>query len=174
MNISTEIDVPLKTMAMAAAELAPDGGYVVTRRGDEIVVLTQDGYRGPPIAEIRQRARALEDEVVAAIGKSRARETIVATAGDTDSLLGTTADTTQLLLHSFSSLIAKLHTAKSLAEVREAARPFAQLSERFLTRLDKEEVKLPYLAKGVETVMTDIETRATAVAEALQSATNGG
>lgn len=105
--------------------------------------------------------------------KASIRNAITENAGDTDSLLGTTSDAAHLLLYSFSSLIAKLHTASSLAEVREAAAPFAELSTAFLEKVNSNAVKLPFQAKGLESVVSEIEQRATAVAEVLQSATEG-
>ena len=101
------------------------------------------------------------------------RSQISSAVGDTESLLGTTADATQLLLYGFTTLSAKLHTAKSRAAVREAAAPFAELSAGFLAKVESGEVKLPFMAKGLESVVIDIEQRATAVAEVLQSTTNG-
>jgi hypothetical protein len=102
--------------------------------------------------------------------KSNVRNAISAQAGDTESLLGTTADATQLLLYGFATLIVKLHTANSLAGVREAAAPFADLSAGFLAKVEAGEARLPFMDKGLETVVSEIEQRATAVAEVLQSA----
>lgn len=102
--------------------------------------------------------------------KSKIRGSISAQAGDTESLLGTTADATQVLLYGFTSLIAKLSTANSLAEVREAASPFSELSNNFLAKIEAEDVKLPFMAKGLESVINDIEKRATAVASVLENA----
>ena len=101
------------------------------------------------------------------------RQEIEIRAGDNASLLGTTADATQLLLYSFTTLIAKLHTANSLAEVRQAAAPFADLSADFIAKIDAGEVKLPFMNKGLESVVGDIEQRATAVAKVLESTTDG-
>ena len=44
------------------------------------------------------------------------------------------------------------------------------ISAAFLARVKSGEVKLPFMLKGLDTVMTDIETRATAVSDALQTA----
>ena len=105
--------------------------------------------------------------------KQRIRDAVHAQAGDPESMLGTTADATQLLLYSFTTLIAKLHTANSLAEVRQAAAPFADLSADFIAKIDAGEVKLPFMNKGLESVVGDIEQRATAVAKVLESTTDG-
>ena len=101
------------------------------------------------------------------------RSQISNAAGDTESLLGTTTDATQFLLYGFTTLIAKLHTANSLAEMRQAAVPFADLSADFIAKIDAGEVKLPFMNKGLKSVISDIEQRATAVAKVLESATDG-
>ncbi len=105
----------------------------------------------------------LESEAV----KSHVRQKIASNAGDFPSILGTTADATQILLFGLASLVAKLSTANSLAEVRESAAPFAAISDDFLGKVQAGEVRLPFQVKGTEGVIMDIETRATAVADAL-------
>lgn len=101
--------------------------------------------------------------------RSALRQKIAGDAGDTLSLLGTTADATHLLLYGVASLVAKLATANSLAEVREAAAPFAEVSSAFLAKVADGSVRLPMMAKPLESVVSDIERRATAVADALAS-----
>ena len=98
------------------------------------------------------------------------RQKIQQQAGDNHSLLGTTSDATHLLLYGFTSLIAKLHNANSLADVKEAAAPFAELSADFQARLENGEIKLPFMDKGLDMVVDDIERRATAVADVLHQA----
>lgn len=100
----------------------------------------------------------------------RVRQQIAAKAGDEASLLGTTSDAAALAIYGLASLVAKLATANSLAEVREAAEPFAQLSAGFLAKVESGEVVLPFMLKGLDTVVEDIETRATAVSDALKAA----
>lgn len=107
-------------------------------------------------------------------GRERLREAIVESAGDTASLLGTTADATQLLLKEMAELALALSTAQSLADVRIAALPFAELTSALIDELAEGTVKLPYLTKGVGTVMTEIKTRATAVTNAMLAAGNSG
>ena len=87
--------------------------------------------------------------------------------GDVQSLLGTTSDGVQLLLHAFAQLTVGLHQASSLAQVREAAEPFNELATQFLAKVDSGEVRLPYIDKGRESVMAEIEQRATKVADIL-------
>jgi len=95
------------------------------------------------------------------------RQKISTTAGDTDSLLGTTSDGVQLLLHAFAQLTVGLHQASSLAQVREAAEPFNELATQFLAKVESGEVRWPYIDKGREPVMVEIEQRATKVADIL-------
>ena len=90
-------------------------------------------------------------------------------AGDVSSILGTTADGAQLAIHGLATLVAALATADSLADVRKAAEPFAQLSTDFLAKVQSGEVVLPFMLKGIDAVVSDIETRATAVSSALQA-----
>lgn len=101
--------------------------------------------------------------------KDKVRKEIYAQAGDTAALLGTTADGVHLLLFAFSQMTVALNKANSLAEVREAAAPFNDLATAFLGKVKSGEVKLPFQAKGLESVVADIETRATAVTEVLAS-----
>ena len=112
-------------------------------------------------------------------------------AADTETLLGTTSDTSHLLLYGFMSLLTKLHTATSLAQVRQAAAPFAELAatlgsdatlgakltaeldadsvaalpQDFVSKVHSGQIKLPFIHKGLQTVIAEIEQRATAVAE---------
>lgn len=98
------------------------------------------------------------------------RHRIGESAGDTETLLGTTSDAAALAVYGLAVLVAKLSTANSLSEVREAAEPFAALSAGFLAKIESGEVKLPFMLKGLDQVVADIETRATAVSEALSVA----
>jgi hypothetical protein len=116
----------------------------------------------------------LDEKYPEKVFKSNIRNLINASAGDTESLLGTTADATQFLLYGFTSLIVKLYSASSTVEVQEAAAPFVELSSGFLAKVESGEVKLPFMAKGVESVFSEIEQRATAVAGVLESVTEDG
>ena len=53
----------------------------------------------------------------------------------------------------------------------EAAAPFNALATSFLAKVASGEVKLPFQAKGLDSVVEDIEVRATAVTDVL---TNSG
>ncbi|NQZ32529.1 MAG: hypothetical protein HRU06_14775 [Oceanospirillaceae bacterium] len=97
------------------------------------------------------------------------REKISENAGDSDSLLGTTADGVQLLLYAFSQLTVALNSASTLAEVRAASAPHIDMANRFLTKCESGEVKLTFMAKGVDNVVSDIEQRATAVSKVLSA-----
>lgn len=93
--------------------------------------------------------------------------------GDTDSILGTVNDTSHLLLNSFFLLVSKLEKAENLSHVRAAAQPFSEMAKGFLANIENGKTKLPYQEKGVDEVITKIETSATAIAEALESNTKG-
>ncbi len=99
--------------------------------------------------------------------KQDLRRTITKDAGDVASLLGTTSDAASLAIYGLATLVAKLSTAQSLAEAREAAAPFAALSAGFLAKVESGDVKLPFLIKGIESVVADIEARSTAVSDAI-------
>lgn len=113
-------------------------------------------------------------EFNANVARQKVRAAIASKAGDQASLLGTTADGAQLAIYGLAALVAKLSTANSLVEVREAAEPFAQLSAGFLAKVESGEVVLPFMLKGLNNTVAEIETRATAVSGALQSAQKGG
>ena len=110
------------------------------------------------------------EELILQEAKHRARKRIELQAGDSASLLGTTSDATQLLLYGFCQLVAALNKADSLADVRKAAKPFAGLAAGFLGKVESGEVKLPFMGKGLEKVVGEIEQRATSVAEVLAQA----
>ena len=63
--------------------------------------------------------------------------------------------------------------AQNIAAVRAAATPFANLMEAYLTKIDADPAtaKLPYTVKpgGEAAALHEIETRATAVADALSA-----
>ncbi|KMW56987.1 hypothetical protein AIOL_001945 [Candidatus Rhodobacter oscarellae] len=99
--------------------------------------------------------------------RAQIRQRIDERAGDSLSRLGTTSDAAALAVFGLASLVAKLSTAGSLAEVRAAAEPFAAMSADFLAKVEAGDVKLPFMAKGIEATIAEIETRATAVTEAL-------
>ena len=112
----------------------------------------------------------LSAETKAYLNRGLVRNAIAEKAGDSASLLGTTSDATQLLLYGFCQLVAALNKADSLADVRKAAKPYAELAAGFLGKVESGEVKLPFMGKGLEKVVSDIEQRATSVAEVLAQA----
>ena len=103
--------------------------------------------------------------------KAKKRARIAEDAGDTLSLLGTTSDGAHLLLIHMARFLTAVKTAPNLAAVKAAATPFADLMEAYLAKLDAEEptARLPYAVKpgGEAAAIREIETRATAVADAL-------
>lgn len=137
------------------------GGLIHTAdTADEIVA------RGVP-------ADVVAAEVARQTARRKIRGAVALTAGDVQSLLGTTSDAAALAIYGLASLVAKLSQANTLAEVRDAAAPFAELSASFLAKVESGEVVLPFMLKGIDQVVTDIETRATAVSEALQADVKG-
>ena len=112
----------------------------------------------------------LSAEAKAYLNRGLVRNAIAEKAGDSASLLGTTSDATQLLLYGFCQLVAALHKADSLADVRKAAKPYSELAAGFLGKVESGEVKLPFMGKGLEKVVGEIEQRATSVAEVLAQA----
>ncbi len=103
--------------------------------------------------------------------KASKRARIAEDAGDTLSLLGTTSDGAHLLLIHMARFLTAVKTAPNLAAVKAAATPFADLMEDYLAKIDADPptARLPYAVKpgGEAAVLTEIETRATAVADAL-------
>lgn len=131
-----------------------------------------------PIEEVAAASGVAVEEVTveytALEQRDAIRRAISAQAGDTLSLLGTASDGAQLLLFHMATLVKGLSTANSLAEVRDATDAFMPLADAFLGKVAAGEVKLPFQLKGEAAVMTEIETRATAVADALIHAQKGG
>ncbi|SFD14099.1 hypothetical protein [Pseudoalteromonas denitrificans] len=96
-----------------------------------------------------------------------ARGEISINVADTPSLLGTTSDSIHLVLFELAKLCESLNKATTLAEVRSSAKPLTDLLSGFAAKVTRNEVQLPYQAKGIEQVISDIETRATSVAQIL-------
>lgn len=125
--------------------------------GSVEAVLSEEGGEGLTVEYSQHEQRAI------------VRANIAAKAGDVSSLLGTTSDAAALAVFGLASLVEKLSEATSLADVRAAAEPFAALSADFLAKVQEGSVKLPFMAKGVDATIADIEARATAVTDALAS-----
>ncbi|MDJ0827755.1 MAG: hypothetical protein QNJ16_19890 [Rhodobacter sp.] len=110
---------------------------------------------------------AAEAAALATERKRQVRSSIRRTAGDDASLLGTTADCTALLLYEMAKMAATIAGAGTVAEIKAAAQPFADLTAPFLAAVEDGSVKLPVLIKGEATALAEIQTRATAVADAI-------
>ncbi len=95
------------------------------------------------------------------------RKDISDKAGDTLSILGTAADAVQLLLYELSKLVADLSSVQSIDDVRNSAESLNSAIGGFYSRVDSGEVRLPYKSKEFETVIGEIEHRATAVADVI-------
>ncbi|KUI98984.1 hypothetical protein [Vibrio sp. MEBiC08052] len=99
--------------------------------------------------------------------KDAIRSDIAQTAGDSLSLLGTTSDVALLLLFEVAKMAQDIHSATSLEDVKEAAKPINDLFNSLVMKVNNGEVKLPYLEKGIDVVMNEIEQRSTLVTDAL-------
>lgn len=108
---------------------------------------------------------ALQSEAARSAIRQRVRES----AGDVESLLGTTSDAIALVLYEMAKLAAAINAAGTVAEIKAAAKPFADLTAPFLAGVADGSVKLPVLAKGEAASLVEIQTRATAVADAITS-----
>ncbi|MBC6416609.1 MAG: hypothetical protein GDA47_02135 [Rhodospirillales bacterium] len=97
------------------------------------------------------------------------RAEIARNAGDSLSLLGTARDTALMTMIHLARLATALKAASNLREVNKAAAAFADLTAAYLAKIDAKPptAALPYAQKGEAAVLTEIETRATAVAAAL-------
>ena len=135
------------------------------KKGGDIIANIPAAQVAAFLAE--QNDASLSVEYTADEIRAQIRQRIDERAGDSLSLLGTTSDAAALVVFGLASLVAKLSTANSLAEVRAAAEPFADMSAEFLAKVEAGDVKLPFMAKGIEATIAEIETRATAVTEAL-------
>jgi hypothetical protein len=113
----------------------------------------------PTLEEHRDQQAQVQKEII--------RQTIAEQAGDQQTILGTTTDATQLLLYALCTITVKLNKANSLAEVREATATIEPMATAFLAKIESGEVKLPFMQKGLDSVVNDIQTRATAVAGVL-------
>ncbi len=88
-------------------------------------------------------------------------------AGDVQALLGTTADGTQLALYQLAELIDAIATSKTLAELKTKIAPRVPIAQQHLADVAAGTVKPTFVVKGVESVIKDIETRATSVSNIL-------
>lgn len=107
------------------------------------------------------------------LAKKAIRAEVTKQGGDIESMLGTTSDAASLAVYGLANLVAGIAAADSLEDVKAAAQPFAALSADFLAKVESGEVKLPFLQKGINTVVADIETRATAVSDAITASQKG-
>jgi len=108
-------------------------------------------------------------EIQSEATRSAVRQRVKASAGDVESLLGTTSDATALVLYEMAKMAAAISAAGTVAEIKAAALPFADLTAPFLAGIADGSVKLPVLAKGEAASLLEIQSRATAVTDALNS-----
>ena len=84
--------------------------------------------------------------------------------GDPISILGTVADASQLSTYVSAQLIA----SDSFADFQRKMTAFKPLAQAFLAKVESGEVVLPFMLKGVESVMSDIEQRSNQTTAALK------
>lgn len=101
---------------------------------------------------------------------SAIRQAIFGKAGDSDSILGTTTDAVQMVIVDFATYMRAASKATTIAAMAAAAKPFADKYGPMLDKIEAGDVRLPYKLKGDDVVLDDIETRSTAVADALIAA----
>lgn len=103
--------------------------------------------------------------------KQKVRKLIEAKSGDLQSQLGTTSDAAALALYGVATLIGILNehgSASVKTAIGEAADgQLVVLSDRFITNIENGTLVLPALAKGIDKVASEIETRSTGVAQVL-------
>lgn len=114
-------------------------------------------------------ADVVQEEIARQNARKKVRGQVNLSVGDTETLLGITADAAAVAIYGLAVLTSKLATAQTVAEVRAAAAPFEALSAEFLAKIESGEVVLPFMVKGVEGVVLDIEHSATSVADALRA-----
>jgi len=102
--------------------------------------------------------------------KGHVRRSIADHAGDTESLLGTTADGAQLALFMLAELIKSISDANDLDDLKSKLEPRLQLAEKHLKAIEEGSVIPTFAVKGVDSVVGDIEQRATAVSLVLSQA----
>lgn len=116
--------------------------------------------------------------------KSAVRQRIEKSGGDTLSMLGTTADAAAIATLGIAALTVAVSGAANYAEFKAAYlaalgklggdHDMVQISADFLAKIEAGEVMIPAMVKGVGSVIGDIETRSTAVAQALVEAAAQG
>lgn len=115
-------------------------------------------------------AAAINDaqaHATAIAGRDVLRSTIFQSAGDRDSILGTTTDGAQMIIVDFATYMRAASKATTIAAMAAAAKPFADKYGPLLDKIEEGDVRFPYQLKGDDVVLDDIETRSTAVADAL-------
>jgi hypothetical protein len=125
------------------------------------------------------------DTAVTVAARDVTRENIKRAAGDPLSLLGTTADAAAIATLGIATLTVAVAGASSYADFKTAYlaalgqlggdHDMVQISGAFLAKIEAGEVIIPAMVKGMSDVIGDIESRSTAVAQALvEAAAQGG
>ena len=116
--------------------------------------------------------------------QSMVRQTINNQAGDSLSMLGTTADAAAISMLGIAALTVSIAGAGNYTDFKKAflgalgklddKQDMVTISAAFLQRIENGDVIIPAMAKGIDKVIADIETRSTAVSMALIAASKQG
>ena len=119
-------------------------------------------------------------EMMRAADRSALRQSIEQKGGDTLSMLGTTADAAAIGTLGIAALTVAVAGASNYTEFKTAYlaaigqlggdNDLVEISGEFLAKIEAGEVMIPAMVKGMNTVVGEIETRSTAVAQALVGA----
>ena len=178
-------------MEIKTATANLSGGYDLTfEKGDPATVTTRD--RTPEslalIAWMREGnvpspwvPTPEEAEIIAGVkAKKRVRGEIKQSAGDTLTMLGTTSDAAAISTLGIAALTVALASSSDYGKFKMAFlgalgelagdHDMVAISGSFLQKIKDQEVLIPALIKQLPNVMSDIETRSTAVSRALIAA----
>lgn len=122
-----------------------------------------------------------EAQAFAAQGvRDKVRRDIATGAGDTLSMLGTTSDAAAIATLGIAALTVAVASSSDYAKFKTAFmgalqklagdHDMVEISGSFLAKIEAGEVIIPAMAKGMGEVIADIETRSTAVSQALIAA----
>ena len=150
----------------------------IEHEGRKTVNITADealemGYPTEVIEAAEAAALSLET-------RGATRKKIEQAAGDPLSLIGTTADAAAIATLGIAAMTVALSNSGNYTEFKTAFLAtlgqfspngdMVQISEDFLAKIGTGEVIIPAMVKGLGDVISDIETRSTAVAQALIAA----
>ena len=155
-------------------KLFKDGAYVGTFTNDIVLAAyckENNIDLNTPEFEVQLTPREIKDRI---------RSNIAQQAGDTPSLLGTTSDAAAIATLGIAALTVTLASSSNYSKFKTAflgkleklagEQDMVAISTAFLQRIEDGDVIIPAMAKGIDKVLVDIETRSTAVSMALIAA----